>query len=123
MSTAKFATVNQSSADDSAYYRKSRKLEILEQIKKEENRKLGKEESNWSNIDELNLKFKDKKEVSSILGTEPPKYVRGKEGLGGGGSMYAHKNQSASRLENGTSNIYRDSQMSLNNSVDNIYQI
>ena len=84
-------------------------MEILEQIKKEGNRKLGKKESrsNWSNIDGLELKFKDKKEVSSILGTAPPKYVRGKEGLGGGGSMYAHKNLAAARLEN--SNIYRDS--------------
>ena len=71
-------------------------------------------------MDTVSLKFNEEREMSSILGTEPPKYVRGKEGLGGGGSMYEHKNISAARLEN--SHIYKENQFSLNYSVDHIHQ-
>ena len=33
----------------------------------------------------------EEKEITQIIGTTPPKYVRGKEGMGGGGQQISRK--------------------------------
>ena len=79
-STAGFGT--NSTAKKEPYYLKSKKQELIDN----KNRKIlnnssaaeaaaatsDAQSSNWTNLNKINLKYKEEKDLSKILGTEPP---------------------------------------------------